>query len=58
MSLSCHNKSSIHPPHVADSSKIVLGAGARLPAIPGYVADQGKIRLGAGARLPAEREAT
>jgi hypothetical protein len=43
---------------VADSGKIVTGAGVRLPAIPTHVADLGKIRLGAGVRLPAERKRT
>jgi hypothetical protein len=49
-------KSSVTISHVADSGKIVMGAGARLPTVPAHVADLGKIRLGAGARLPAERK--
>ena len=56
MTLSQYGDSPVTPPHVSDSGKIVLGAGARLPPAHAHVADQGKIRLGAGARLPTERK--
>jgi hypothetical protein len=41
---------------IADSGKIVTGAGLRLPTTPSHVADRGKIGFGAGLRLPALRE--
>jgi hypothetical protein len=42
------------PRDVADSGRIVLGGGLRLPATRD-VADSGRIRLGGGLRLPATR---
>lgn len=56
MNRSLETKSPVAISHVADSGKIVLGAGCRQPAVSAHVADQGKIRLGAGCRLPAERK--
>lgn len=56
MNSSLNAKSPVAVSHVADSGKIVLGAGIRLPAAPAHVADQGKIGFGAGIRLPSERK--
>jgi hypothetical protein len=55
MTPSFQTKPSPVPAQVADSGKIVMGAGLRLPTAPAHVADQGKISFGAGLRLPAER---
>jgi hypothetical protein len=57
MNLSLQTKPLSAPTHVADSGKIVLGAGMRLPTAPAHVADPGKILLGAGMRLPVKRKA-
>jgi hypothetical protein len=57
MNPSFQSKTSPAPSQVADSGKIVLGAGLRLPTAPEHVADKGAIRFGAGLRMPAERKA-
>jgi hypothetical protein len=56
MNHSLSTKSPVAVSHVADSGKIVLGAGIRLPTTPAHVADQGKIGFGAGIRLPSMRK--
>jgi hypothetical protein len=56
MNLSFKSSSPVVPAHVADSGRIVMGAGVRLPTAPTHVADQGKISFGAGVRLPTVRK--
>jgi hypothetical protein len=56
MNLSAKSSSPVMPAQVADSGKIIFGAGVRLPTGPTHVADQGEISFGAGVRLPAVRE--
>jgi hypothetical protein len=57
MNISLQSKPLPAPSNVADSGKIVLGVGLRLPTAPAQVADKGAIRFGAGLRMPAERKA-
>jgi len=56
MSLSSQSKPPSMSSQVADSGKIVMGAGMRLPAAPTHTTDPGKITFGAGMRMPTERK--